>query len=257
MTDQYTLKTLSNAIDVLSLFEREHSLTIKEIQQETHMNRTNLYRILYTLRSRGVLEVDPQTGEYRLGMKIIHLSSLLLQRLDVKTIAHPYLCELRDKIYETIHLVVLSNNLAAFVDKVVANEDINMGSYIGWTAPLYSTASGKLLLSSKEDEHINSYINKTDFKKFTDCTLIKKEVFIQDIAKIRKQGYSIDAEEMVEGLTCFAAPIKNHREEVIAAVSISGPTTRMLKNKEKILKELLNNANNITESVNKTPQGTV
>jgi len=257
MDDQYILKTLSNAIDVLSLFEEEPSFTIKELQEETHLNRTTLYRILYTLRHQGVLELDPENGKYHLGMKIVHLASLLLQRMDIKTIAHPYLCRLRDSTQETIHLVVLSNNLAAFVDKVTANEDINMGSYIGWTAPLYSTASGKLLLSSKKDEWINLYLKETEFKKYTERTLGTGEVIRRNISEIRKRGYSIDAEEMVEGLTCFAAPVKNHRGEVIAAVSISGATSRMINNKETVVKELLNQTNQITDLISKIPQGSI
>ncbi len=257
MDDQYILKTLSNAIDVLSLFEEEPSFTIKELQEETHMNRTTLYRILYTLRHQGVLELDPETGKYHLGMKIVHLASLLLQRMDIKTIAHPYLCRLRDSTLETVHLVVLSNNLAAFVDKVTAKEDINMGSYIGWTAPLYATASGKLLLSSKEDEWINSYLKKTEFSKYNKNTLSVEEVIKKNINEIRKRGYSTDSEEMVEGLTCYAAPVKNHIGEVIAAVSISGATSRMINNKEKNIQELLNYTNQITDSINKIPQGSI
>lgn len=256
MGDQYILKTLSNAIDVLSLFEEEPSLSIKELQEGTQLNRTTLYRILYTLRHEQVLELDPETGKYHLGMKIIHLASLLLKRMDIKMIAHPYLCKLRDSILESVHLVVLSNNLATFVDKVTASEDVNMGSYIGWTAPLYCTASGKLLLSSKENEWIDSYLKKTEFKKYTEKTLYMKEV-INDINEIRKRGYSIDAEEMIEGLTCFAAPVRSPFGEVIATVSISGATSRMNNNKERVVQELLNQTNQITDSVSKIPQESI
>jgi DNA-binding IclR family transcriptional regulator len=254
MKDNYILKTLSNAIDVLGLFESESTLSIKEIQEETHLNRTTLFRILYTLRHQGVLELDPKTGRYQLGMKIVHLASLLLQRLDIKTIAQPYLKELQNMTNETVHLVVLSNDLAAFVDKIAENEDINTGAYIGWTAPLYCTASGKLLLSVKEDSWIDKYIDKTSFKRYTDNTL-GKEGIRSNIDYIRKRGYSTDAEEMVEGLTCYAAPIKNHFGEVIAAVSVSGATTRMVKNKDTIVSQLLNQTSRITDSISKIPQG--
>lgn len=256
MSENYILKTLSNAIDVLDLFETKSTLSIKEIQEETHLNRTTLYRILYTLRHQGMLELDAETGRYHLGMKVVHLASLLLRRLDIKTIAHPYLQELQNLVHETVHLVVLSNDLAAFVDKIAVNEDINTGAYIGWTAPLYCTASGKLLLSTKDDAWINDYINQTNFKKYTDNTLSKKEVE-DHVNQIRKRGFSTDAEEMVEGLTCYAAPIKNHFGEVIAAVSISGATTRMVKNKDAIVRKLLKATSDITNTFNKVPQSSI
>jgi DNA-binding IclR family transcriptional regulator len=254
--DNYTLKTLSNAIDVLDLFETEPTLSIKEIQEETHLNRTTLYRILYTLRHQGMLEVDGETGRYQLGMKIVHLASLLLQRMDIKSVAHPYLQELQSKTNETVHLVVLSNDLAAFVDKIAENEDINTGAYIGWTAPLYCTASGKLLLSMKEDVWVDNYINKTHFKRYTENTL-DREGIRSSIDYIRKQGYSTDAEEMVEGLTCYAAPIKNHFGEVIAAVSVSGATTRMVKNKEQVIEKIFQTTSEITNTFSKVPQSSV
>src|SRR5690625_1923512 len=97
MSDQYLLKTLENAIDVLFVFETEVSLTPKEIKERTKMNRTTLFRILYTLRHEGILQLDAHTGEYSIGMKIIHLASLSLQRIDIKNISQSHLQLLRSE----------------------------------------------------------------------------------------------------------------------------------------------------------------
>lgn len=257
MSEQYLLKTLVNAVDVLSLFEEEVSLTPKEIEERVHMNRTNLFRILYTFRHKGLLELDSQTGEYRIGMKTVHLASLALQRLDIKNISHPYLHSLKDLLNETVHLVVMNNNLATFIDKIAASEDINMGSYVGWAAPLYCTASGKLLLSFESNERIKDYIRNIKPKKYTDYTLDNYEKLLENMVEIRRVGYSSDSEEMVEGLTCFAVPIIGHDDQPIAAISVSGPTTRMKKNKDTVIEKSFQVAKDISKAVMKTPQGII
>jgi len=257
MDEQYLLKTLANAVDVLNLFEEKEALTPKEIEESMGMNRTNIFRILYTLRHKGLLDLDPDTGEYRIGIKMIHLASLSLKRLDIKIISRPYLQSLKDSLNETIHLVIMNNNLATFIDKIEANNDINMGSYAGWNAPLYCTASGKLLLSFESDKHIENYINSVKTKKYTDHTLDSYEKLIENIDGIRRTGFSTDNEEMVEGLTCFAVPIKGHDGRAVASISVSGPTTRMTKNKSLVIEKSLQTAEEISQVIMKTPQGII
>ena len=190
-------------------------------------------------------------------IKWLDLASLSLQRLDIKNISHPHFLSLRDALNESIHLVVKNNNVVTFVDKKAASEDIYMGSYVGWNAPLYCTASGKLLLSFESNEYINNYFKDTQRKKYTDHTLDKYEEFVQNIENIRGLGYSTDQEEMVEGLTCYAIPILGHDERVIASISVSGSTTRMTRNKEVVLKELFIVAETISKVISKTPRGAI
>ncbi|ARK32303.1 IclR family transcriptional regulator [Halalkalibacter krulwichiae] len=255
MSDQYVLKTLVNAIDVLSIFEEEVELTPSEIEHRVKMNRTNLFRILYTLRQGGVLECDPETGKYRIGMKLVHLSSLYLKRLDIRTISHPHLVELRDSLNETVHLVVMNNERATFVDKVESGGelDINMGSYVGWSAPLYCTASGKLLLSFESDEKVVQYASTETMKRYTHNTLTTKKEFLDSIAEIRELGYAMDKEEMVEGLTCISCPIVDENQKVLAAISVSGATTRMKSKHDFVLTQLFETATKIAEIKKKIP----
>ena len=257
MDDEYLLKTLVNALDVLSLFETEVSLTPKEVESKINLNRTSIYRILYTLRHKGLLELDPQTGEYKIGMKMFHLGSLSLQRLDIKNISHPHLLALRDTVNESVHLVIKNNDAVTFIDKKPAKEDIFMGSYVGWNAPLYCTASGKILLSFETNEYINNYFKKAPRKKYTDHTLESYEKLIQNIEGIRQLGYSTDQEEMVEGLTCYAVPIIGHDEKVIASISVSGSTTKMTEKKGIVIEELFKVTAAISKAIGKTPDGAI
>lgn len=253
--DPYLLQTLSKAIDVINIFETESEpLTIAEIAKKTKMNRTSLFRILYTLRSKGLVEMDLNTGKYRLGMKIVRLSSLVLQRLDIRRLAKSYLEALRDRLQETIHLVVLNEKSAIFIDKMEISGSIFMGSYIGWIAPLYCTASGKLLLSYQDQEYIDDYLQTVSIKPYTHKTIMSKEQLRENIEWIKTVGYSVDDEEMVEGLTCYAAPVFDGKGKIKAAVSVSGPTSRITSNKEKIITELLDTTATISKELSNAPE---
>jgi DNA-binding IclR family transcriptional regulator len=252
--DPYLLQTLSNALDVLEVFE-DHAepMTISQLVEITKMNRTNLFRILYTLRKKGIIEVDAETGKYRLGLKLVQLSSLVLQRLEIKDIARPYLQRLRDKLNETVHLVVLGDDKIVFIDKHAVSGSILMNSFIGYVAPLYCTASGKLLLSFQDEAIIDRYIETTPFKPYTTNTLTDKNEFRQELKKIKKLGYSIDNEEIEEGLVGFATPIFSHGR-VIASVSVSGTAQKMKNKQDEIIASLLETSKLISNDLSNAPE---
>lgn len=253
--NNYILQTLANAIDVINVFETESEpLTIADLVKRTNMNRTNLYRILYTLRTKGLIEMDADTGKYRLGIRIVQLSSLVLQRLSIRQIARPHLQRFNETVNETTHLVVINDKKVIFIDKLEIQQTILMGSYIGWVAPLYCTASGKLLLSYREKEFIQDYLKAETFNDYTLKTLSDAGSLLKDLERIKLYGYAIDDEEMVEGLTCFAAPIFATNEKVLATVSVSGPTSRMVANREKIIHELLDCVKRVTLEISSTSE---
>lgn len=244
--DPYLLQTLSNAIDVLEIFaDHPDPLSTSQLVQFTGMNRTNLFRILYTLRKKGLIEVDKETGKYRLGMKLVHLASLVLQRLEVRDIARPHLQRLRDHLQENVHLVVLDQDKVVFVDKYSVT-GFMLNSYIGYVAPLYCTASGKLLLQFQDEELIERYIQETEFKPYTKNTLVNKDDFRKELKRIRQQGYSMDDEEIEDGLVGYAAPIFNSNGQVVASVSVSGAAQKFRENKERIVSALLETAKQIS-----------
>lgn len=253
--DSYMLQTLSNAIDVINVFESEPKpLSIQDIVRSTKMNRTSVYRILYTLRSKGILEMDENTGKYSLGIKMVQLSSLVLQRLDIRQIARPYLEKLWKESNETIHLVVMNEKNAIFIDKLETRNTIFMGSHIGWVAPLYSTASGKMLLSYQTEEFINDYLEAITIIPYTYKTITDKHDFKHNLRLIREKGYSFDNEEMVEGLKCIAVPITNAGGKIVAALSISGPTSRMSIKQDQVIDMMFEYASMISHEVSKSSE---
>jgi len=253
VNESYLLQTLSNGIDVIYAFEEEeHPLSIHDLAKKLNMNRTSLFRILYTLRHKGILDFDMETGKYQLSLKLVQLASLVLKRMGIKEVARPYLEEIKDKLNETVHLLALGDQHAIFIDKVTPAETMLMNSYIGMVAPLYCTASGKLFLSYQTEQYIENYLNTVPLKKFTDKTYTDREKLLENLRLIRQQGYSIDDEEIEEGLVGYAAPIFNRKGQVFASISVSGPASRMRRKKDEILPAIIEAAKIITQNYNST-----
>jgi DNA-binding IclR family transcriptional regulator len=159
--------------------------------------------------------------------------------MEIRDIARPHLQRLRDQLNETVHLVVLGEDKIVFIDKHAVSGSILMNSFIGYVAPIYCTASGKLLLSLQDEATIEQYITTTAFNPYTNQTITDKNVFRQELNKIRKQGFSIDDEEIEEGLVGFATPIFSRSGRVVASVSVSGAAQKMRNKQDQIIAALL------------------
>ncbi len=248
--DSYLLQTLSNGIDVIYAFEDEdHPLSAQEIGEKIHLNRTTLFRLLYTLRHKGILDLDEETGKYRLGLKLVQLSALVLQRIGIKDIVRPYLEELRDKLNENILLSVLGENSTIIIDKFEVKETMLTAAYVGKVVPLYCTPSGKVFLSFQNENYINRYFDMVPLIKLTDHTITDKEELIKHLQMTRERGYGFDDEEAEEGLVGFAAPILDANGSIIASVSVGGPRSRIFRKQEEILKELLSTNQKISKNL--------
>jgi DNA-binding IclR family transcriptional regulator len=153
-----------------------------------------------------------------------------LSQIDLRTEARPYLIHLSELVQEVIHLVVLDGDKALYIDKVdlhPKSSGLQMISRLGSRIDLYCCSVGKVLLAHMEAHEAESIISKTELTKATVNTITNPDRLIRHLAAIRKNGYAIDDEENEQGIRCVAAPITNGSGKVEAAISISGPTTRI------------------------------
>ena len=147
-----------------------------------------------------------------------------LQRLNVRERGHVYLEELSKSLNETVHMLVLDQDKAVYVDKIEAFHDpgaLRCSSYIGLRAELFSTASGKVLLSHLEPEKVYSIIENIHFRSITDHTITNKKDLLDDLAISKERGYGLDLQENALGQVCIAVPIFNMSSQCVAAVSVS------------------------------------
>jgi IclR family KDG regulon transcriptional repressor len=221
------VQALERAFDILELLSREqHGLGLTEIGNRLDLHKSTVYRLLYVLKERGYIEKTAH-GIYRLGLELIELSSLYLNNLELKTEAQPVLRELAGKTGNTVFLATLQEPEVVYIDKMETFNSLRKYSIIGQRAPLYCTALGKAMLSGMSDLQIRQLYESKTLAAYTPRTITEVTALLAEIEKTRGRGWSIDDEEYEQGLRCIGAPIRDYRDQVIAAVSTSGSIAMM------------------------------
>ncbi len=222
------VKSVSRALDIINLVSmKKGGLGVTEIANQMDINKSSVYRILSTLVQYGYIEQDKGTERYKLGYQFLEVSSRLLESLDLRIEAKPFLQELEKETNEVIHLVVYDQGEVVYIEKLDGNEALRMHSKVGKRAPMHCTSVGKAILAHLPSEIVQEIIERKGLPVHTDKTITDINVFIEELKEVKRKGFALDLEENEYGITCIAVPILDHLGKVAAAVSISGPTIRM------------------------------
>ena len=236
---RYILSSVDSALSILNLFLKYDELSATEIGNEMGISRSTAFRFIVTLENRDFL-YRAENGKYRLGLNIFSLGMLAHSRMEIVNIVHPYLLKMAQLTGETSHLAILENDREViFIDRALGTRSLKMDTPMGYEMKLHNTATGKAILAYQDDKKITDYLRYADFTKTTDKSIESAQQLLRILDDIKRDGYACDSEEAEPGLTCFAKPLLNRNTKTAyAAISVSGPTTRMLDQKEKILNEL-------------------
>ena len=223
--DKYMLQTLERAIAVVEALALEkNGCGVTKLAKATNINKSTVFKILYTLSQKGYVERVPDSEDYRLGVKVLQLGSAILDQMDLRTIALPYLQQLSLATKETVHLGILDNFEIVYIEKFESVEhSIRMHSQVGKRSPLHCTAMGKVILSDFTDERISEMFSDRALKKYTDSTITEMEKLLEEIAMVRKKGHAFDNMEHEESIRCIAVAIRDRTKRIIAAISVSVP----------------------------------
>jgi DNA-binding IclR family transcriptional regulator len=151
----------------------------------------------------------------------------VLDRLDFRRVAEPLLRDLNLRTKETVHLAILQGTQGISIDKFDSPQPVGLDARLGGIMPLHCTGVGKTLLAYQSEEMLNQVARSPGFPRMTSRTIVALPQLRNELELIRKQGYTIDQEEAVEGLSCVAGPVFNHAGVVVAAFSVAGPATRL------------------------------
>lgn len=235
-----SIQVIERALDILELLAAEkNGLGVTEIGNRLGLHKSTVHRILSALGERGYIEKSSTKGLYGIGLKMVELSSVHLSNLELKTEARPYLWELTSKLGLTSHLAILDGTDAIYIEKVDVLSNIRLYSQIGRRIPVYCSALGKSLLSGLSDEELERTISRCQFKSNTPNTILDRKELIHQVKKVKTTGWSVDDEEHDEGIRCIAAPVKDYRGKVIAALSVSGPTSVVTRDRDTEIGELV------------------
>ncbi len=236
----YPLKALDKSLKILEILSQGNSpLSIAELSKRLGIYPSTIHRILDTLRYWEYVEQDSRTQRYQLGLKVLELGMTKLQGMELIKEAASYLKELQNQLNETVHLAILEEGEVLYLDKRESSQSIRMVSQVGRRLPAHCTGLGKVLLAYLEEEEQEKVIKEKGLPPFTENTITNKKKLREELSKVRKQGFAEDREEHEKDVRCLAAPIKDHRGTVIAAVSFSVPAFRMNASKKKKLKKTL------------------
>lgn len=228
MERENMVKSVSRALDIITLVSsKRDGLGVTEIANQIDINKSSVYRILSTMAQYGYIEQDRETGRYKLGYKFLEVSSKLLESIDLRTEAKPYLKELENETNEVIHLVVYDQGEVVYIEKLEGNETLRMHSKVGKRAPMHCTSVGKAILAHLPSSVALDILERKGMPMHTDKTITNKDDFLKELIQVKQKGYALDLEENEWGIICIAVPIFDHLGKVAAAVSISGPTIRM------------------------------
>jgi len=228
LKERYLINSIIRACNILRCLSKDKAhFKISEIARQLDLDRSTTYRILLSLGRCGLVEKDEKTGEYSLGVAAFEIGNDYVRRMDFIKISKPIMNDLALKVQETVHLAVLSGTEIVYVDKVDSPRTLGVMSKIGQRAPLYCTALGKVLLANQPKEGLTRIIGEIKLKPFTKNTITSKKKLVEELKRVREQGYALDQKEYEEEVECIGAPIRDHQGDVIAALSISGPQRKI------------------------------
>jgi DNA-binding IclR family transcriptional regulator len=223
------VQSLDRALDLLEALAGAPELGVSEIAAQTGLVPSTAHRLLGTLVDRGYAAQNPVSGRYLLGYKLLELTSGLQDRMArLRTTARPHLEAIQDETGETTNLCVLEGRNVVYVDSVSGTRSVRLFTDIGHAIPAHTSGAGKALLAWRDPADVAMLLGGTDLPASTPRTLTTLGELQEDLAKIRRRGYSTDNEEHELGVGCVAIPIFDSAGSPLAAISVSGPTTRIL-----------------------------
>lgn len=222
-------RTLSRGLDVLEALARGdgYGLGPSAIGQRVGLDKATVTRLLRTLVEAGYVTQDETTRRYRLGGRILWLAHRVTAGLDLRTIARPHLAALRDELGETVHLGVMDDVRVVYVDKLEAENSIQLVSAVGQTMPLHSTSLGKAMLAAIPDDERERIYARMDFLPRTDRTICDLATFREEVRRTQRRGYSTDDRENEPFGACVGAAIVGADGRPAGAISIAGPHFRI------------------------------
>lgn len=235
---EYIIQAVDHALDLLEQFHDDvDELGVTELSKRLKLHKNNVFRLLATLESRGYIEQNKVTENYRLGLKTLELGQTFIRQMGLLRQSRPVLEWLVNQCNETAYVAILKDQSIVYLDVVETDLTVRVVPRVGSRLPAYSTAAGKVQIAWMNDEELDSFFPQRELKAFTPHTITDREVLRKHLKEVIEQGYAVDNEELDIGVRCVGAPIRDYTRRIIGAVSLSGPSMRFTD--ERLEKELI------------------
>jgi len=232
--NRYVVDAVAKAFDILEAFDTSDGLTLNEIREQVGLNKSRIFRLLYTMTERGYVERINNGARYKLGVKLLERAAYVHRNL--KDLARGFMLQLQEHFNETVNLGVLDGlDEVLYVDIVESSRPFRMIASAGCRTPARKTAMGKAMLARlRLDDPATP-----EYARAKELWPDQMDELRRDLEVIRRRGYALDKEENEPGVGCVGAAILDAGGRPVAAMSVSGPSHRILASEKEIAESLV------------------
>jgi DNA-binding IclR family transcriptional regulator len=220
------VKSADRVMAVLDLVAENGSLSFGEIAARLRLPKSSAHALLQTMHGRGYLDFDESSKLYRLGTRIWELANAHHGIEDLRTVMKPLMDGLVERTGETVQLAILEGVEAVYLEQSQSPHPMKLTSRAGVRLPAHTSAIGKALMASLDPEEAARRLDGASLPRLTDNTIGDVPTLLEELERVRHQGYSLDNEEFAVGLRCVAMPLVDAQGRTVAAMSVSMPTPR-------------------------------
>lgn len=219
---------IDRALNVLEcLSQSRKGYSVSELSRRLGLPKSSVHLILRTLERRGYLQKQSAGGRYKFGMKLITLSRMALDGVELRDEARPALATLSQQTGLTVHMGVLERSEIVIIERLESASPIRVVSWIGRRMDLNSTAVGKALIAHLPESEFDAQVRPSQLARHNDRTIASMTALRKELARVRHLGYSVCDEEDEIGVRSVGAPILNRHGHSIAAISVAGTTLQI------------------------------
>lgn len=224
------VRSVSRALDLLDAVVRsEGSSGVSELAASSGLPVGTVHRLLGALAVKGFVRHDPEARRYSVGHAALELAGRIRQRNGLPEHAEPYLRELVELTGESANLAILDGQAAMYVAHVASSRTVRMFTEAGNRAPLHASGTGKVLLASLPDERRDVLLDRLALERHTAQTITDPGELLRELDRVRRSDVALDNGEFEEGVSCIAVPVRDASGGVVAAISVSGPASRLTR----------------------------
>jgi DNA-binding IclR family transcriptional regulator len=232
-------RAVDRALDILLCFSHEEPvLSLTQIAQQVGVPKSTAHRHLATLERKHFVQRDESTGLYRLGLRLVELSLLVLQEVDLLRWSQPYLERLSAECEETVDLAVLEGAHVTYLQVIESHQRVKLAAAVGQRLPACCTASGKAFLAFLPDEEVNAILGE-EIIRYTEHTRCSRAELHADLQTARQRGFAISEQEYERDINAVAAPILSGDGRPVAVIAVAGPSFRLPRERMLRLGELI------------------
>lgn len=244
------VQSLGRALSILERLAEADGLTLTDLAQSVGLAPSTTHRLLTTLQQRRFADFDEEYGVWVIGVGAFNVGNAFLRNRRIVTLGRPVMRRLMEDIGETVNLAVEDQSELVYVTQFESHAPMRAFFRPGRRAPMHASAVGKAMLAEMDDATVTDYLHRKGMPRFTDKTIVDPAALRSELLRIRERGWAVDDEEHTVGMRCVASTIHNEHGEVIAGVSVSGPSVRVTETRlGELGARVVQAANEITEQI--------